>query len=65
MAIANNVVPYTLYPIAQRYVDPGAAAILAATAPLFSLVTGHFAIVGLSLSLPSPPTDAFLILSLL
>ncbi len=44
MAVANNVVPYTLYPIAQHYVDTGVAAILASTAPLFALVIGHFAI---------------------
>jgi drug/metabolite transporter (DMT)-like permease len=44
MAVANNVVPYTLYPIAQHYVDTGVAAILAATAPLFALAIGHFAV---------------------
>jgi len=41
MALLDNVVPYTIYLIAQHEVDTGVVAILAATAPLFALIAGH------------------------
>ncbi|MEX0590833.1 MAG: DMT family transporter [Xanthobacteraceae bacterium] len=42
MAVINNVIPFTLLFWSQKYIAGGLASILIATAPLFTIVVGHF-----------------------
>lgn len=41
MAVTNNLIPYILYPIAERYVGSGVTGILSSFGPVAAFLIGH------------------------